>query len=381
VEDYPEIITPARALLLPDDFWRLIQKLAYSESDRPAARITEKQFPDYCSPQSKNRTAFNTGLGLLSNAGVCRVVWESNASRFATQVQLLGGREPLLTLLRRHHPELLRLEKAEREIPHGPIYQVLERYGPLGLRTASHLAFGDSHRLESIDITKMGIANLWAQPDVIVQGSSVVRIAGRFRLDGTTFTCKDTWTPPGHILWRWQLDEVGRASITTGSRLMLIENPYPYWELVKRWAGEDITFICLHGETRHGSIVESDAALPVLLAKIFENAPGLSTGIWCDPDPGGLAIASHAYNLVKQSGGQPFFVGMVEETVEWIRAIVLSELPFLKLEEKERAELESSNYHPFLHKLRNWMLESGTKGEQEGLVILEEEIKKQILFR
>lgn len=367
--DYPVKISSARAALLPNEFWILLLKLSNAEAEMPQVRITGKQFPDYVSPNTRTRDAFNAGLDFLAQAGTITVRWERNASRFARSVQLLARREELRGLIKEHRPELLPIEKEENNIPLAPIQEALQKYGPLGLRTISHLALGDSHRLDNVDVRKLGFDQIWVQPDVGVRGESVVRAAGRLSFSTNHSIYQDCWRLPGYVFWKWEIDSMKVDTLCVGSSLLLIENPYPYWELLKRWEGKDISLICLHGETRHGSNTESEAALQSLLAKIYSRYPLLKTGIWCDPDPGGLAIASHAYNLAKNLGGSPYFINMDRSVLRRIEELSSSSLPLQSLVTEDHETLMKGDFNAQLEGLRKEITSRNQKGEQEGLVV------------
>ena len=195
--------------------------------------------------------------------------------------------------------------------------RAVDRHGPLGLRTLAHLAAGDTHTRNGFkQASDIGLSpdEVWFQPDAQVQGANVVRLGGRVALTSAGGHMVDIWQRPGHFLWDWQAADVSLAAV--GSRLLLVENPYPFWELLARWAGQDVTLVCIHGETRHR--VDLGPALGQLLAKIYTLAPGLPTYIWCDPDPGGLAIAANAYTAVNGLGGRADFWLMDEQALSHI---------------------------------------------------------------
>jgi hypothetical protein len=204
------------------------------------------------------------------------------------------------------------------------------------------------------------------QPDALVQGSNVVRLGGRLALTTEQARYGDVWLRPGHFLWDWEAEQVQVQAV--GQRLLLIENSYPYWELLGRWAGEDVTLVCIHGETRHRT--ELGSALHDLLARIYAFAPGLPTYIWCDPDPGGLAIAANAYTAVNGLGGRADFWLMDEQALNHIENLVLAPEPLRPLTGRESIELAHRSLPAALEPLRAALLRRNQKGEQEALALV-----------
>jgi hypothetical protein len=208
--------------------------------------------------------------------------------------------------------------------------------------------------------------DLWLQPDAQVQGSNVARLGGHIALTTDQARYGDIWLRPGHFLWDWEARQAQIAAV--GSRLILIENSYPYWELLNRWAGEDVTLVCIHGETRHRT--ELGSALRDLLARIYAFAPGLPTYIWCDPDPGGVAIAANAYVAVTGLGGSAGFWLMDEQALSHIEHLVLAPEPLRPLTDRESVELAHRSLPAALESLRAALLRRNQKGEQEALALV-----------
>jgi hypothetical protein len=264
-------------------------------------------------------------------------------------------------------------ESGEHELPPPIDPQQLQaaiaHYGPMGLRTLSHIALGDSHALDQRLDLVAGLPDIWVQPDAQVKGANLVRVAG-LQASSPWGMYPNHWKRPGLFLWEWEIDQLKLLSM--GQRLALIENPYPFWELMEKWAGQNVTLVCLHGETLGGHAI-AGTALGRFLTLACAYTPGIETIIWRDPDPSGLVIACNAYRFVEELGAKPRFWMMGGDTLDRIEEIVLAERKLQSLSDKDRAMLEAT-VHPDLTPLHTAMRAREAKGEQEALVCLYERI-------
>lgn len=247
------------------------------------------------------------------------------------------------------------------------VRQATEKYGPLGLRTAAQIAFGDSHRLDAYrDDPKLSQFNVWHQPDIKPPaGTNLVRVAGKMHLENQWRGFRACWQLPGHFLWDWDVTHLTVKSI--GQRLVLIENPYAMWELMLRWQVEDVTLACIHGETLHA--VDLDSAFSTFLKQVYQAYPNLETWIWCDPDLAGLKIATKVHQLILRLGGQPQFWLMDDTVLDQLASIILAETKLQAMDEQEAFALSNTTVHPELHPLAKAIQRRNQKGEQEGLVV------------
>ncbi len=362
----------------PAELWRILRELA-DQSQQPNRRLQEQvrlsqtKCPQYFSPVEYDvRRTFNEGLRDLDIAGIIRVEWARNSSSRATRIRLLdAGRLELI--LEQYGPDFVhRANRAPFDMARfmERAQAAFDRWGPMGLRTLAHITLGDSHALDGngtvVRLLNESSERVWTQVDAVTQGANVVRVAGQISLVLPEMTYGPRWTRPGHYVWEWDVETLGIENV--GARLILIENPYPFWEILSRHAQGKDTLVCLHGETRHHRAL--DSALAMLLVRFFQFRPGLETLIWCDPDPGGLVMATHAFHFVEAHGGIPRFWRMASDVLSQIESVVLADAKFQPLDEDERVELESEHIHAHLDGLRRAILERGIKGEQEGLALL-----------
>lgn len=246
--------------------------------------------------------------------------------------------------------------------------QAIQKHPSIGLRTAAHLAFGNSHALDNVVLPSQ--YTIWTQVDAVVNGCNIVRAAGKLRLQSSkreNVTLGDRWHRPGHFIWEHDFVDTP-TRISTGQRLILIENPYPYWELLCRWRGQSVTLVCIHGETLQMPGENFAGALNSFLKWIYQTAPQLETLIWCDPDPAGLVIANNAHRLVSQMGGQPRFWMMEQDVLARLESLVLAEQKLQPLTDQDRALLKR-DLHPDLIPLAAEIERRGLKGEQEALIV------------
>lgn len=356
----------------PQELWNVLTELweqsrQDNRSRTPQVRITDAKCPEYVSPTGDIREEFNTGVRTLEEAGLIHAEWQRNASSFVTKVRLQNDQIETLEHLLDEFGHLPRVtEQPDIEETRRLIQVAYERYGVLGLKTLSHIAFGDSKQLITSALSASGVSpdNYWVQSDAVTIGASVVRVGGQIHLRGSTTNYLPRWELPGHYLWDW---EIANLTVeTVGNRLYLIENPYPMWELMRRFAHLRIAFACVHGETQFELADES--ALAICLKKIYAHSPGLETLIWCDPDPAGLKIANNAYALVEALGGKPQFWLMNGDILGHIERVLIAEQRLKILDEPRRHMLEKLTLNQELESLRQAILTKGAYGEQEALV-------------
>jgi len=318
----------------------------------------------------------------LVEAGIVRAEWQRNASPFVVRIRL---EEKQTTILEQLLDEFGYLPRAKEQTNLAEIKRLIhiaqERYGTLGLKTLSQIALGDSKQLTQAMLVGLGIdeSAYWVQPDVVTIGASIVRIGGLVRMRGPQIDYYPRWTLPGHCLWNWELHTLTMEQI--GKRLYLIENPYPMWELMRRFDQVPVTYACLHGETQFE--IGQDSALALFLQKVFTYAPGLETLIWCDPDPAGLQIAQHAYDLVKSLGGSPHFWFMDGNVLDRIEELVIANQRLKLLDDQRRQLLIQMKLDLELEPLRQAILSKGQYSEQEALVckITNEEALKSLMSK
>lgn len=247
---------------------------------------------------------------------------------------------------------------------------VYERYGKLGLRIAAQIGYGDSHSLDGAQIPPAYLEKVWVYPDAIVRGANVVRIGGRITLTTPWMTFNERWSPPGHYLWSWDIEAADTGLLRSASQVLLVENPYAFWSLLGQYYGQDYSFICLHGETRQPGFLTEDAALYQLFQKLLMQPNSPHFLIWCDPDPGGLVMASNAQNIIRKLGGESTFFRMRPDCLDQLETVVMAERKLLPLTEEDRQILGAGMIHPDLQPLANAIQKKGQKGEQEALTCL-----------
>lgn len=362
----------------PTELWQALAELVRQAHDPdrktpPAVLIKGQKYADYLFRLSETRQVFNQGLLEMEKAGLIAFKRQPNSSLVATRV---WAQENSVEILEALITEFSPLEqgKRQKDAQRSQLIRELARvaittYGPMGLRTLSHLILGRAHDLDwctAPETLGLGPNELWIQSDPITYGASIVRIAGRLSLHTPSAVFEDRWERPGHYLWPWEI-EVARVK-ALGKRLILIENIYPFWEMMSRQQGENITLICFHGEWR--LFVGRTSPLVQFLQKIYTHFPGLETLIWCDPDPGGLRMATVAYDLVVELGGQPHFWRMEDQVLAQLETLVLAEPKLQPLEEPDSNGLDTTKIHPELHPLLNEIVQRKQKGEQEALVYI-----------
>ena len=356
----------------PQELWNVLTELweqsrQDNRSRTPQVRITNVKCPEYASPTGDIREEFNTGVRTLVDAGLIRAEWQRNASSFVTKIRLQNDQLETLEKLLDEFGHLPRSKDQTNVEETRRLVQVaFERYGILGLKTLSQIAFGDSKQLTANTLIASDISpdTYWVQPDAVTIGASVVRVGGLVQLSGSTASYLPRWELPGHYLWDWEIANLTVETI--GNCLYLIENPYPMWELMRRFANLPIAFACVHGETQFE--LGDESALAICLKKIYAHSPGLETFIWCDPDPAGLNIANNAYALVEALGGKPRFWLMNGDVLGYIESMVIAEQRLKTLDEPRRHMLEKLKLNQELESLRQVILTKGAYGEQEALV-------------
>jgi len=370
---YTDLIRSTNPELWPDELWRVLLTLlqrAQETTATPRINITARLCPVYASPLGDNHDEFNRGLQALAAHQVLTVEWLSNGAS-ARWVRLNAGQQSVLEQLAGEFgPKPANAKKlpldasAERE----KLEKTIIRYGDMGLRTAAHLGFGDSHYFDGRQPSTNCGGRLWAQADAKVEGANLVRVAGKLALETPSVSFRSTWERPGHYLWEWDIARCDPKHLEVGRKLVLIENPYPYWELLPFCSDAPITFVCLHGETLWDHETNLGKALGLFLQKVYQAEPGLETWIWCDPDPAGLLIASNAYRLAQSLGGAPRFWMMEEDILTRLELLVLVQPKLKSITEKDAQLLTSSAIHTDLQPLAFEIRERGLKGEQEGLI-------------
>ena len=196
------------------------------------------------------------------------------------------------------------------------------------------------------------------------------RLGGNLSIQTPYTTYSIRWTPPGHFIWSWDIDEMIPDSLSVGSKILVIENPYAYWHMLKHFAGQDWTLICLHGETRQPGFLGEDADLHRILKLIVTRAPHAVFEIWCDPDPGGLVMATNAMDIIKNIGGKASFCMMDDKTLNRIESLVIADNKLLPLDENDVSILQIGPIHTDLLPLANEIKRRQQKGEQECLAMV-----------
>ena len=247
---------------------------------------------------------------------------------------------------------------------------VFEKYGRLGLRIAAQLAFGNSHALDSLKIPDPYKEKVWIWRDAVLSGANVVRVGGHISIQTPYVTYSDRWTPPGHFIWSWDIAEMFPDKLSIGNRILVVENPYAYWHMLKHFSGQGWTFICLHGETRQPRFLSEDADLHRLFQLIINRYPVSMFEIWCDPDPGGLVMATNALNMIQELGGKASFCMMDGKALNKIETLVISENRLLPLDDNDISILKSGPIHQDLMPLSHEIEKRQKKGEQECLALV-----------
>lgn len=371
---YIHLVREGKPELWPQELWQLLIVLlqrAQESGNVSLVHINSKRCPTYTSALGDNHEDFNQGLHALSAHNVLIVQWLSNGAT-AKWVRLNAGQQNLLEqIVTEFSPIPIKLKQLapnvdqERE----KLEKVIARHGSLGQRTVAHLGFGDSHYFDGRQLPTNCDEHIWVQADAKVEGANLVRVAGELTLETLTASFHSTWERPGHYLWEWDIARCNPDQIKVGKKLLLIENPYPYWELLSICKNSPITLACLHGETLWDHETKLGQTIAIFLQKIYQAAPGLETWIWCDPDPSGLLIASNAYKLVQTLGGTPYFWMMGTDILSRIEDLVYGQSKLKPISAKDRELLMFKNIHPGLQPLANVIMERGLKGEQEGLVV------------
>ena len=246
---------------------------------------------------------------------------------------------------------------------------VYGRYSQLGLRIAAQIAYGNTHYLDGLQIPSEYQEKVWAFPDAIVRGANVVRVGGRFMMDTLWTSCRERWSLPGHYLWSWEIEATEPYQVQSASQVLLIENPYAFWQMMKTFAGQDYALICLHGESRQPGFLSEDAALYQLFQKLLGQPHPPSFSIWCDPDPGGLVMATNANQIIRALGGQSSFFMMQPDCLDRLESIVMAERRLLPITVEDEQILSTNAIHPNLHPLADVIRQRARKGEQEALTL------------
>jgi hypothetical protein len=360
--------------LWPQELWQLIIILlqrVQESGNNSLVHIKSKRCPNYTSALGDNHEDFNQGLRALSTHKVLYVEWLSNGA-VAKWIRLTPGQQGLLEQLVNEFSPLkakLKRQLSDQDQERENLEMVIAQYGSLGQRTVAHLGFGDSHYFDGRQLNTNNNERFWVQADAKVEGANLVRVAGELTLETPAASFRTTWERPGHYLWEWDIARCFVDSLKVGKKLLLIENPYPYWELLSICQNSSITLACLHGETLWDHQTKLDHTLAIFLQKVYKSAPGLDTWIWCDPDPSGLLIASNAYKLVQTLGGSPRFWMMGADILSRIEALVLGQNKLKPATEKDMQLLLISTIHSELQPLANEIKSRGLKGEQEGLIL------------
>ena len=368
IQDSSSILQSGKPDLWPLEFWQLIIQLAERAEGtaQPRLSLTPSTTPNYVSPVSDTQYEFNLALSTLEELEILDIRWKGDPGSQAAWIRLrLSQREALENIIENYSPMLPQQRMKSQNLDWTLIRKALQRYGSLGLRTAAHIAFGSSHSLDTISLPSEFQNQVWVQADAIPVGGDVIRVGGLLEFRSPSGQFIERWSRPGHYIWAWDVEELKIAKV--GQKLILIENPYPYWELLARLKGLPISLICLHGETRHHEAVQS--ALGNVLGRIYEKHPNLDTYIWCDPDPGGVFIAGNAFKLVKKLGGNAQFLKMGIEAFDELHDVILSQELDHPISSTEKNWLKNIEIHPDLQPLANFMISKEIKGEQEGLAV------------
>lgn len=361
--------------LRPSEFWQLLWKLTQQQQ----VQLRPNLYPKYTSPYA-DRELFHAGLAELETWLV--IHWENpnNRNQVRRIVRQVESSE-LEDFLRQHcpedswPPEKRTVSDTISAADQARCQAAVASFGPLGLRTLAHLAFGDSHRLDGwrqltaehlAERLGLQLGDCWMQPDAADRDTgNIARLAGHLAAHYPGAVLHPRWMPPGHYLWPWDVTELEFTAV--GEYLLLIENPYPMWELLRRWEGQPVTMLCLHGET-HFERGES-SALGHCLRALFAAKPRFPVHIWCDPDLAGLRIAQNAYDWVTELGGVPAYWNMEASTLMRLTSLVLAEQKLRPLSPEQRQQLENLQVSPELEDLRAALLKYNAVGEQEALAV------------
>lgn len=360
--------------LWPQELWQLIiiLLLQVQESGNISrVHINSKRCPNYTSALGDNHEDFNQGLRALSAHKVLYVEWLSNGA-VAKWIRLDPNQQGLLEQLVSEFSPLKAKSKRQLSDQYQErenLEMVIAQYGSLGQRTVAHLGFGDSHYFDGRQRNANNNEHFWVQADAKVEGANLVRVAGELTFETPAASFHTTWERPGHYLWEWDIARCNIDNLKVGKKLILIENPYPFLELLSICQNLPITLVCLHGETLWDHQTKLDHTLAIFLQKVYKSAPGLDTMIWCDPDPSGLLIASNAHKLVQTLGGSPRFWMMDGDILSRIDELVLAQVKLKPISEKDIQVLRSSAVNVELRALADEIKLRGLKGEQEGLVV------------
>ena len=368
IQDQENILQSGKPDLWPLEFWQLVIQLAERSkaTAQPRISLTNSITPHYVSPISDIDYEFNLALSTLEELRIIEIRWVAGPGSQAAWIRLQPGKGgELESIIENYAPLQPQQRLKSQDLDWELVRKSLQRYGTMGLRTVSHIAFGSSHTLDTISLPLEFTNQVWTQPDAVPVGSDVIRVGGLLEFTSSSGRFTERWSRPGHFIWAWDIEDLEVE--TVGQKLLLIENPYPYWELIARLKGSPISLVCLHGETRHHDAYQS--ALSNILAKIYKKHPDLDTYIWCDPDPGGIFIASNAAQLVKKLGGRAQFMNMGPEVFDELGEVLLSEKSVQPISQAEKDWLKRTDIHPDLQPLVRLMIEKEIKGEQEALVV------------
>jgi hypothetical protein len=250
---------------------------------------------------------------------------------------------------------------------------VFQKYGRLGLRIAAQLAFGNSHALDAITIPIEYKDNLIFWRDAIPSGANIIRVGGRVSFKTPYATFSERWAPPGHFIWSWDISELLPETLKVASKILVVENPYAYWHMLTHLAGQDWTLICLHGETRQSGLMNEDADLFRLVQLMVKSVLQPEFKIWCDPDPGGVVMATNMRSVIERAGGRATFCMMDECVLDKIESISLADEKLLVMNEIDNRILHSGPIHKDLTPLSFEMGRRQKKGEQECLALVFQE--------
>jgi hypothetical protein len=359
----------------PTELWSVLVQLhdqsqQENRSLQPQVTIYAKGCPEYLSSRSQTRDAFNAAVIELERDGMITIEWLPNAGHVITKLRLnIDRADNLKAFLEQAGKLRVPKKRSPRQIEQwrAQAAVAVSRFGSLGLKTLSQIITGNTKTLLPSDLELLGLtpAQCWVQPDITVHGANLVRVAGDIELESATQTCRPRWDVPGHFIWDWNIDALRVECI--GTRLILVENPYAMWELMRRFPNGSTAYLCLHGETHFESSL--DSTLGRLLAKVYTHTPRLETWIWCDPDPAGLRIANHAHDLVQKLGGQSRFWQMDAGALDRLTRLILVSEHLRSVDEKPLRTFAELNLHPDLEPLRQAILQRRAGGEQEALVV------------
>ena len=262
----------------------------------------------------------------------------------------------------------------EMDMDWSKLEKVYHKYGRLGLRITAQLAYGNSHALDTIKIPVEYKDMVFYWRDAIPAGANIIRIGGRISLKTPHAAFSDRWSPPGHFIWSWDISEIIPESLSVANRILIVENPYAFWHLLSWLDNKDWTLICLHGETRQAGLMNDDADLFRLVQLIVHSKKEAEFHIWCDPDPGGVVMASNMWAVLQKAGGKASFCMMDESVLNKIEEISLADDRLLTMSEVDKRVLEAGPIHEDLAPLAEEMRRRQKKGEQECLSLIFERI-------